>query len=146
MRLAGGAKRKSLMALVVGLATVAWGMVWATPGNSGTPCSSTPTVGLNVTRAALSTLCPAPLPSTTLPPVAAGKPTPSAPAPVPAPSSPAGTTLGPRPTPNSTGVAAGLVLKAWDRPLTFTVNNVTLDGIDFHGYPRISGSNITITN
>ncbi|HEV7195355.1 MAG TPA: hypothetical protein VGN19_05400 [Pedococcus sp.] len=39
-----------------------------------------------------------------------------------------------------------MALTSWNRPLTFTANNVTLSGIDFHGMPKLSGSNITLTD
>ncbi|HEV7148075.1 MAG TPA: hypothetical protein VGN48_13875 [Pedococcus sp.] len=146
MRLAGGTKGTSLIALAVGIATIACGVAWAVPGNLAATCAPQPSARLDARGAVPSAFCPTPRPAaTTVPPAAAGQPTTPA-APSPTPSSTAGVALGPRPTPTGTGVPPGAVLRAWNRPLTFTVDNVTLSGIDFHGMPKITGSNITITD
>lgn len=136
-------------AAVAGFAVVVGAMAWGMPRDTGMPCRTPPpsSVGLlqpsSVALLALgaSDGCargPGSGPARRQPvthPTAA--PT-SAPARTPAP-------VG-RPDLSGVGVPPGVKLVTWTRPLTFTANNVTLSGIDFHGAPRITGSNITLTS
>ena len=128
-----------------GLAAVVFGLAWGTPSRLGVgTCIPGQVEALDLGGAKPSIVCRMPLGATPLP-ARASSPT-AAPSPAPSSTPIAATESGNRPTPMNTGVPAGLVLTAWGKPLKFTVNNVTLDRIDFHGYPRISGSNITLTN
>lgn len=137
------------VAAVAGLAVVVGGMAWGMPKHSGMPCRAPQPASVAVPQpASVVLLAPSASDGCARSAGSGSARRPAAIRPTASPTSTPTPTAVPfgRPSVSGVGVPPGVKLVPWTRPLTFTANNLTLSGIDFHGTPRITGSNITLMN